>query len=156
VPPFGRDHAYLIVALSTEHLQRPPCRSVPEPDGSIRVDCDLLLDTLPPGGVFVEWWDGFVSTYPDPSLRFAPGTKTRVAGTLAKVLIDPTSEAAGGICPKGTTGSVQLYIAGTRRTASGPGRGEVYMYACTNTTNFPRFLSQLLPMLQSVSFRQRN
>ena len=149
-PTYGPSHSYLIVALSTEHLQRPTCSYVPQPDGSIRVECDPLLDTLPLGGVYVEWWDNFDTPYPDPNLTYAPGAKTRVGGALAKILIDPTSKTAGGICPKGTTGSVQVFVAGTRRTLSAPGRGGVYMYACTNTTNFPRFMAQLVPMLRSV------
>ena len=150
VPAYGPSHSYLIVALSTEHLQRPTCHYVPQPDGSTRVECDPLLDSLPPGGVFIEWWDNFVTPFPDPNLDHAPGNRTRIDGSLAKILIDPTSKTAGGICPKETTASVQIYIAGTRHTMNDRGRGEIYMNACTHTTNLPRFMSQLLPMIRSI------
>src|SRR5437870_3659473 len=59
VPVYGPDHSYLIVVLSTEHLQRPTCHYVPQPDGSTRVECDPLLNALPPDGVYIEWWDNF-------------------------------------------------------------------------------------------------
>lgn len=154
MPVYGPSHSYLIVALSTEHLQRPTCRYVPQPDGSTRVECDPLLDALPLGSVYIEWWDNFVTPFPDPTLEHAPGNKTRIGGTRAKILIDPTSKTAGGICPRETTGSVRVYVAGTRRTMSARGRGEVYMYACVHTTNFPSFMTQLVPMLRSVRFQE--
>jgi hypothetical protein len=147
-PPYGTPQ-YLIVALSTERLHRPDCHAVPVPGGSSTLECHPILDVLPPGGVYVQWWlDASASN--DPKLTYTPGNVTHVGGALAKIVIDPTSKTAGWICPKDTTASVQLYIAGTQQPGSPIGRPFVYMYACTNTSNFPGFMSQLLPMLRSV------
>lgn len=138
-PPYGTPQ-YLIVALSTDRLK--------DPAGTLRHG-GAALDTLPPEGVLVEWWLD-ASAFYGPKLTGVPGNTTHVDGALAKIVIDPTNNTAGGICPKSTTGSVKLYIAGTAQPASGIGRPPVYMYACTNTTNFPRFMARLLPMVRSV------
>jgi hypothetical protein len=148
-PPYGTPQ-YLIVALSTEHLHRPVVQCVQEPDHTTRCGPDApILDTLPPDGVFVEWWLD-ASAFYGPRLTGIPGNPTRIGGAFAKIVIDPTGNTAGGICPKSTTDLVKLYVAGTARAGSGLGRPLVYMYACTNTTNFPRFMAKLLPMVRSV------
>ena len=151
-PPYGEPQ-YLIVALSTERLHNPNCHAVPQPGGTSTLECSPILDSLPPGGVYVEWWED-ASASDDPKLTYTPGNVTHVGGALAKIVIDPTSKTAGTICPKDTTASVQFYIAGTQQPGSPIGRPFVYMYACTNTTNFPQFMSQLVPMLRTVSFRR--
>ena len=147
-PPYGTPQ-YLIVALSTERLHRPVCHAVSLPNGDTTEECNRILDTLPAGGVYVEWWLD-ASASGDPKLRSTPGNVTHVDGALAKMVIDPTSKTAGWICPKNTTSSVQLYIAGTAQAGSPLGRPLVYMYACTNTSNLPGFMAQLLPMIRSV------
>jgi hypothetical protein len=148
-PPYGTPQ-YLIVALSTEHLHRPQIQCVQGPDNTTRCGPDApILDTLPPDGVFIEWWLD-ASAFYGPQLTGIPGNPTHVGGAFAKIVIDPTGKTAGGICPKNTTDSVKLYIAGTAQPGSGLGRPLVYMYACTNTANFPRFMSQLLPIVRSV------
>ncbi len=57
-----------------------------------------------------------------------------------------------GVCAKDTTGSVTVDVAPGGPEGQ-PGRGEIFMRACVNTTAFPSFMSQLVPMLRSVRFR---
>jgi hypothetical protein len=151
-PPYGTPQ-YLIVALSTERLHRPQCHTVTLPNGDSTLECNPILDSLPPEGVYIQWWFD-ASGSNDPKLSSTPGNVTHVDGALAKIVIDPTSKTAGWICPKDTAESVQFYIAGTQQPGSPIGRPMVYMYACTDTTNFPRFMAKLVPMLRTVSFRR--
>jgi hypothetical protein len=142
---------YLIVALSTEHLQRPVCTYVQNPDGTTSYGCGPILDTLPEGGVYITWWEDASGIDLNRKLIGVPGAVTRLRGRLTKVDIEPTSVAQWGvgICPKGTTGSVGVVVAGTEEAR----RGARFMVACVNTTNFPGFFRQLLPMLRSTSIR---
>ena len=150
-PPYGFPQ-YLIVALSTEPMHNPDCHYVQQPDGTTSRDCNQIQpDALPPGSVYATWWENASPDQPNSTLRGVPGNPTRVGGLLAKIVIDPTGPGPAGACPKGTTGSVQLYTATASKNRN---LGEIYMYACTNTTNFPRFMSQLLPMVRSVHFRK--
>jgi hypothetical protein len=154
VPPYGPAHSRLIVALSTARLHRPTCHQVPAGGGATRTACDPLLTKVPPGGVYVEWWDLFVTPFPDPTLAQVPGNRTRIGGVLAKIVVDPTDKAAGTSCPHGITGSVQVYVAGNTTTTRRR-RDEVYMFACADRPDFGRFFTtELLPMLRSVSFRR--
>jgi hypothetical protein len=152
-PPYGPAAKYLIVALSTERLHNPSCRSEPQPDGTSRRVCDTILKTLPADGVYVTWWESLSATA-DKQLTNERGNPTRIDGVFAKIVIDSRNAKGGSVCPDGTTGSVQLHIAPAGAPGH-PGRGEITMDACANTTNFPHFMSQLLPMLRSVKIRPR-
>ena len=140
-------YIYWIVALSTEHLQNPDCHFVPQPDGSSRQECNPILDSLPLNGVFIAWLEDDGPLQPDAKMTNVPGARTRIAGRNARIVIDQTSRLAGGLCPKHATESVTVQI------APRPGHGQTVVIACVNTFHFPRFMSQLLPVLRSVRFQ---
>jgi hypothetical protein len=150
-PPYGSPQR-LIVALSTERLHNPNCHDVPRPDGTSTTACDPILESLPPGGVYITWWENLGILQPDPT--GVPGNPTRVGGVFAKIVVDPTGAAPPAACPKNTSGSVQVYIPGTRMTPRPPRRPEISMYGCADTGDFPGFVSEVLRMIRTVSFRR--
>jgi hypothetical protein len=122
----------VIVYLSTERLQ-PPCLNFTQ--------CEPL-NTLPPKGVLVSWTYIGVPWY---GLANAPGTRTRIGGLPARIIVN--GRGVGSTCMfVGATGSVIAYI-------SAGETGWMEMDACMRGPNFPRFEKQVRAMLQSVSFR---
>ena len=133
-PPYGSPQ-YLIVALSTERLHNPNCHDVPQPDGTSTTVCDPILESLPPEGVYVTWWENDGIFQPDRT--GVPGNPARIGGVFATIVIEPSGVGPPGACPKSTSGSVQVYIPGTATAPHRPVRPEVNMYACTQHDRLP-------------------
>jgi len=133
----------LVVALSPERLHAPCRRTGPE---STACGFQIMLNALPPGGVFVAWMIDD-SGIPNPNLVNDPGTPTRIGGLPAKILIDASGAGEPSLCLPYTTGSVTAFVSASNR------HGPVIITACTNNANFLHFKAQILAMLRSAAFR---
>jgi hypothetical protein len=134
----------LIVYLGTERLHT-PCRVIHGAGGAVSSSlCGLSLNPLPRNGVLVSWTrNGFLGF----RLASVPGTRTRIGGLPARIVVHTRSVRAPNPCVfVGATGSVTAYI------STAPDNW-VEMDACKRGANFARFEAQVRAMLRSVSFR---